>query len=247
MRIVDDEDQPVAPGEVGHLLTRGPYTIRGYWRAADHNQRAFTADGFYRTGDLVSMNADGYLTVEGRAKDQINRGGEKISAEEVENHLLAHPLVRDVAIVAMSDPIWANAPAPSSSRASSKRFACPKWPPSCASAVWPPTRFRTGWSWSTPCRKPASARSARKPCARCWNRNWPRSPPKGHKHEHSPHRPYAIPSQLPDNRVNWTVAPQRAALLIHDMQEYFLDFYDRDAEPVATALRNIAAIRARAS
>ncbi|MCP1288879.1 (2,3-dihydroxybenzoyl)adenylate synthase [Chromobacterium sp. S0633] len=104
VRIVDDEDQPVAPGEVGHLLTRGPYTIRGYWRAADHNQRAFTADGFYRTGDLVSMNADGYLTVEGRAKDQINRGGEKISAEEVENHLLAHPLVRDVAIVAMSDP-----------------------------------------------------------------------------------------------------------------------------------------------
>lgn len=57
--------------------------------------------------------------------------------------------------------------------------------------------------------------------------------------------PYAIPSQLPDNRVNWTVAPQRAALLIHDMQEYFLDFYDREAEPVATALRNIAAIRAR--
>jgi 2,3-dihydroxybenzoate-AMP ligase len=103
IRVVDDEDQPLPIGEVGHLLTRGPYTIHGYYRAAEHNARSFTADGFYRTGDLVRQTAEGYLVVEGRAKDQINRGGEKISAEEVEHLLLAHQGVADVAIVAMPD------------------------------------------------------------------------------------------------------------------------------------------------
>lgn len=103
IRVVDDEDVEVKPGEVGHLLTRGPYTIRGYYKAAEHNAKAFTSDGFYRTGDLVRIDAAGYLVVEGRDKDQINRGGEKIAAEEVENHLLAHPGVHDAAVVAMPD------------------------------------------------------------------------------------------------------------------------------------------------
>ncbi|MFC4065301.1 (2,3-dihydroxybenzoyl)adenylate synthase [Actinoplanes subglobosus] len=102
--IVDDEDRPVSDDTVGHLLTRGPYTIRGYWNAEEHNKLAFTADGFYRTGDLVRRRPDGYLVVEGRAKDQINRGGEKIAAEEVENHLLTHPAVHDVAVVGVPDP-----------------------------------------------------------------------------------------------------------------------------------------------
>ncbi|MFF5078180.1 (2,3-dihydroxybenzoyl)adenylate synthase [Actinoplanes sp. NPDC000266] len=101
--VVDDAGEPVERGQVGHLLTRGPYTIKGYWNAEEHNRTAFTADGFYRTGDLVRHRADGYLVVEGRAKDQINRGGEKIAAEEVENHLLTHPAVHDVAVVAIPD------------------------------------------------------------------------------------------------------------------------------------------------
>ncbi|AOJ31635.1 (2,3-dihydroxybenzoyl)adenylate synthase [Burkholderia metallica] len=104
IRIVDDDDRPVEPGAVGHLLTRGPYTIRGYYDAATHNARAFTADGFYRTGDRVRLTAGGQLVVEGRAKDQINRGGEKIPAEEIEHLLLAHPGVVDAALVAMPDP-----------------------------------------------------------------------------------------------------------------------------------------------
>ena len=104
VRIVDDEDQPVAAGETGNLLTRGPYTIRGYFRAAEHNAKAFTSDGFYRTGDHVRMTTDGNLVVEGRAKDQINRGGEKIAAEEIENYLLTHPQIQDAALVAMPDP-----------------------------------------------------------------------------------------------------------------------------------------------
>ncbi|MEU1145619.1 (2,3-dihydroxybenzoyl)adenylate synthase [Streptomyces sp. NPDC005863] len=104
IRVVDDEDNDVPTGGTGHLLTRGPYTIRGYWKAPEHNARSFTADGFYRTGDVVRRTETGHIVVEGRAKDQINRGGEKIAAEEVENHLLAHPSVHDANVVAEPDP-----------------------------------------------------------------------------------------------------------------------------------------------
>lgn len=83
--IVDEQDRPVPDGQVGELLTRGPYTPRGYYRAEEHNARAFTADGWYRTGDLVRLHPGGNLSVEGRRKELINRGGEKVSAEEVEN------------------------------------------------------------------------------------------------------------------------------------------------------------------
>ncbi|MDX2401878.1 (2,3-dihydroxybenzoyl)adenylate synthase [Streptomyces microflavus] len=102
--VVDDEDREVAPGGTGHLLTRGPYTIRGYWNAPEHNARSFTEDGFYRTGDVVRVTESGHIVVEGRAKDQINRGGEKVAAEEVENHILAHPAVHDANVVAEPDP-----------------------------------------------------------------------------------------------------------------------------------------------
>ncbi len=101
--VVDDEDRPVDAGVPGRLLTRGPYTIRGYHNDPEANARAFDGDGFYRTGDLVVRSAEGYLTVIGRATDQINRGGEKISPAEVEDHLLAHPSVQDVAVVGLAD------------------------------------------------------------------------------------------------------------------------------------------------
>jgi 2,3-dihydroxybenzoate-AMP ligase len=102
--IVDDMGRPVPAGEQGLLLTRGPYTIRAYHNDPAANQRAFTADGYYRTGDIVRMTPEGYLVVEGRAGDHINRAGEKISAEEIEDHLLAHPGVFDAAVVAIPDP-----------------------------------------------------------------------------------------------------------------------------------------------
>jgi 2,3-dihydroxybenzoate-AMP ligase len=104
VRIVDHDDRDVPAGTSGELLTRGPYTIRGYFGAADHNTRSFTSDGFYRTGDIVAFR-DGNLVVEGRIKDLINRGGEKISAEEVENLILAHPAVVQAAVVAMPDRV----------------------------------------------------------------------------------------------------------------------------------------------
>ncbi|MFI8829237.1 (2,3-dihydroxybenzoyl)adenylate synthase [Streptomyces sp. NPDC053431] len=104
IRVVDDEDREVPGGESGHLLVRGPNTVRGYYKAPEHNAIAFTADGFYRTGDIVRRLPTGHLVVVGRSKDQINRGGEKIAAEEVESHLLAHPGVTEAAVVAMPDP-----------------------------------------------------------------------------------------------------------------------------------------------
>jgi 2,3-dihydroxybenzoate-AMP ligase len=102
--IVDDLGNPVADGEPGMLLTRGPYTINAYHNDDAANARSFTEDGYYRTGDIVSRTADGYLTVRGRAGDHINRSGEKISAEEIEDHLLAHDGVLDAAVVSIPDP-----------------------------------------------------------------------------------------------------------------------------------------------
>jgi 2,3-dihydroxybenzoate-AMP ligase len=105
VRLVDELDKDVPPGEPGSLLTRGPYTPRGYYRAPEHNKRAFTDDGWYRSGDICRMTPEGNFVVEGRDKDMINRGGEKVSAEEVEN--LVYQLtegVSQVAAVAMPDP-----------------------------------------------------------------------------------------------------------------------------------------------
>jgi len=101
--ILDDEGRPVEPGQAGHLLTRGPYTIRAYHDNPSANARSFTEDGYYRTGDVVRMTPEGYLEVQGRAGDHINRAGEKISAEEIEDHLLSHPQVFDAAVVSVPD------------------------------------------------------------------------------------------------------------------------------------------------
>jgi 2,3-dihydroxybenzoate-AMP ligase len=105
VRVVDENDKEVPYGETGELLVRGPNTIRGYYNSAEYNKKAFTEDGFYRTGDVVRMYKGRYVTVEGRIKDTINRGAEKISAEEVENHILAHAKVENCALVAMPDHI----------------------------------------------------------------------------------------------------------------------------------------------
>ncbi len=99
--VLDEAGNPVPKGTPGILFVRGPYTIQGYYHAPEHNQRSFTDLGYYRTGDIVVMTEAGNLQVVGRDKDQINRGGEKIAAEEVENHLLAHDSVHDAAVIAI--------------------------------------------------------------------------------------------------------------------------------------------------
>lgn len=105
VRLVDDEGRDVPDGEVGELCVRGPYTLRGYLRAPEHNARAFTRDGFYLSGDLMRRHPSGNYVVAGRKKDLVNRGGEKISAEEVENLILAHPDVVNVACVPLPDEV----------------------------------------------------------------------------------------------------------------------------------------------
>jgi 2,3-dihydroxybenzoate-AMP ligase len=105
IRLVDEERNPVAEGEVGELLVRGPYTLRGYYAVPEYNARTFTSDGFYCSGDLMRRHPSGNYIVEGRKKDLINRGGEKISAEEIENLILSHPAVLNAACVPMPDPV----------------------------------------------------------------------------------------------------------------------------------------------
>ncbi|HEY2222450.1 (2,3-dihydroxybenzoyl)adenylate synthase [Actinomycetospora sp.] len=98
-------EEEVPDDEVGELCCRGPYTLRRYF--GEDRPQAFTSDGFYRTGDLARVRViDGHraLSIEGRIKDLVNRGGEKINAEEVELLLLGHPHVVEAALVAMPDP-----------------------------------------------------------------------------------------------------------------------------------------------
>jgi 2,3-dihydroxybenzoate-AMP ligase len=105
IKVVDDHDNEVPDGEAGELLTRGPYTIRGYYNAVEKNKEAFTADGFYRMGDIVRKRGR-HVYTEGRRKDLINRGGEKISCDEIENYIFAHPKVKAVTLVAMPDEVF---------------------------------------------------------------------------------------------------------------------------------------------
>ena len=105
IKVVDDDGNEVPDGETGELLTRGPYTIQGYYNADEKNAEAFTADGFYRMGDIVRKRGR-YIFTEGRKKDLINRGGEKISCEEVENLIFKNPKVHQVSLVAMPDPVF---------------------------------------------------------------------------------------------------------------------------------------------
>lgn len=103
LRIVDENGEDVPDGVEGELLVRGPYTLRGYYRAPEHNARSFTADGFYRSGDRVRRLPSGHLAVTGRIKDTIVRGGENVAADDVEEHLLAHPLIGQAAVVGLPD------------------------------------------------------------------------------------------------------------------------------------------------
>jgi mycobactin salicyl-AMP ligase len=103
LKVVDDAGVEVADGDEGELLVRGPYTLNGYFNAPSANERSFTPDGFYRTGDRVRRFADGYLEVTGRIKDVIVRAGENVSALDLEEHLLTHPSIWAAAAVGIPD------------------------------------------------------------------------------------------------------------------------------------------------
>lgn len=103
IKIVDEEGHPVPDDMPGMLATRGPYTFCGYYCSPEHNAEVFDKEGYYYSGDVVVRNRHGNLRVVGRIKDQINRGGEKIASEEIENLLVMHPDVTYAALVAMPD------------------------------------------------------------------------------------------------------------------------------------------------
>lgn len=105
IRVVGDDGQSLPAGAVGEMQVRGPYTLHGYYCAPEHNTRAFTADGFYRTGDLVQITKEGNLVVEGRVKDVIIRGANKISTTEVEGLLMSQPDIDQAAVIAVPDPV----------------------------------------------------------------------------------------------------------------------------------------------
>ena len=100
--ILDDEWRQMAAGEVGEVAVRGDSVVDGYLDNPEANAASFR-DGWFRTGDLGSLSDDGYLTLEGRIKEMINRGGEKISPLEVEDALLRHPSVAEAVVYARED------------------------------------------------------------------------------------------------------------------------------------------------
>jgi acyl-CoA synthetase (AMP-forming)/AMP-acid ligase II len=104
IRFVDDEGRDVAAGEEGEILTFGPQLFAGYTDAR-LDVDAFTPDGWFRTGDIGRLDADGYLSITDRKKDIVIRGGENISAKEVEDVLGSHPSIADIAVVAAPDAV----------------------------------------------------------------------------------------------------------------------------------------------
>jgi 2,3-dihydroxybenzoate-AMP ligase len=105
IKIIDDEGNEVSTGMEGELVSKGPGIFTGYFKSPDENSQIFTVDGFFRTGDKAKKDQYGNITITGRFKDIINRGGEKISASEIENLMSAHPDINETAVVGMPDKI----------------------------------------------------------------------------------------------------------------------------------------------
>ena len=105
VRIVDEDGNTVAPGDVGEIAARGPRIMKGYWRMAEATAETVRAGWLY-TGDLGYLDDDGYIFLAGRAKDFIKRGGEMISPEEVERALHSHPAIEEAAIIGVPDVDW---------------------------------------------------------------------------------------------------------------------------------------------
>ncbi|MEV0849063.1 3-phosphoshikimate 1-carboxyvinyltransferase [Streptomyces sp. NPDC049954] len=104
LRVTDDQGRVLPAGVEGNYEIRSPTVFDGYLDRPDLTAEVFTEDGWYRTGDLATIDSSGYLRITGRVKDVINRGGEKVPVAEIEQLLFAHPAVEDVAVVAMPDP-----------------------------------------------------------------------------------------------------------------------------------------------
>ena len=107
-RVVDDDGRPVPPGEIGEIVHRSPHAMLGYWNDPERTAQAF-AGGWFHSGDLGVLDADGYLTVVDRKKDMIKTGGENVASREVEEVLYAHPAVAEAAVFGLPHPRWIEA------------------------------------------------------------------------------------------------------------------------------------------
>jgi acyl-CoA synthetase (AMP-forming)/AMP-acid ligase II len=110
LRILGPGDAPVEPGAQGEIALRGPKVVSGYWKNPDATAAAFTADGWFRTGDIGHLDQDGYLYIDDRKKDMIVSGGENVATSEVERVLYECGAVLETAVVAMPDPRWGEVP-----------------------------------------------------------------------------------------------------------------------------------------
>ncbi len=105
LKIIDEDGNELPPGSEGELVSKGPGIFTGYFKSPEDNKNVFTRDGFFRTGDLAKKDERGYIHITGRIKDIVNRGGEKISAVEIENLMSAHPAIESVAVIGMPDKV----------------------------------------------------------------------------------------------------------------------------------------------
>lgn len=105
IKIVDEKGDEAPPGVEGELVSKGPGVFTGYFRSQEENSQLFTPTGFFKTGDKARKDQFGNITITGRIKDIINRGGEKISALEIEHRLSVHPAVHEAAVIGMPDAV----------------------------------------------------------------------------------------------------------------------------------------------
>lgn len=109
VRVVDDADQPLPAGAVGHIQVRGPNVMPGYWRLEQKNKDEFTAEGFFRTGDIGCYDTDGYLSIVGRAKDVVISGGYNVYPKEIELVIDELPGVQESAVFGVPHPDFGEA------------------------------------------------------------------------------------------------------------------------------------------
>ena len=110
VRVVDEEMNDVPVGDVGEIVVRGPQNMKGYWNMPEATAETLLPDGWLRTGDAGFLDDDGYVYVHDRVKDMIISGGENVYPAEVENLLMSHPAIADVAVIGVPDDRWGETP-----------------------------------------------------------------------------------------------------------------------------------------
>jgi acyl-CoA synthetase (AMP-forming)/AMP-acid ligase II len=106
IQVRDKRGKELATGKIGEIVVRGPRVMKGYWQNDKETKKAFTPDGWYRTGDLGYLDEEGYIYLTGRADDVIVRGGENIGPDEVESVLYSHPKIEEAAVIGVRDVEW---------------------------------------------------------------------------------------------------------------------------------------------